>query len=315
MEHLIQLGEFSNQVTPADPGFYRELLDHMRDGVYFVDRERRIQYWSQGAYRLTGYKAEEVVGKCCQDGILGHVDQSGRNLCTAECPLSAAMADGEFHQASLFLRHKQGWRIPVSVQVQPVRGPDGTIVGAIEIFSDDSAQSEARRRTEVMQRLAFLDHLTGLPNRRYLEMALESALVEYQVHKDPLGVMLVDLDGLKEINDAFGHDCGDRALQQMAATLRASLRPTDTVGRWGGDEFLAILRGVSAEALGKLAERSAGLVRRTSVPGGEGRDVALSVSIGAALSHPGETAPELIKRADLLMYRSKAGGRDRSMAE
>ena len=68
-------------MTPADPGFYKDLLDHMSDGVYFVDRERRIQYWNEGAHRLTGYTAEELMGKCCQDEILCHVDYAGRRLC------------------------------------------------------------------------------------------------------------------------------------------------------------------------------------------------------------------------------------------
>ena len=287
----------------------------MSDGVYFVDRERRILYWSEGAYRLTGYKAEELLGKFCQDDILCHVDYAGKRLCQEDCPLAASISDGGLHEANVFLRHKQGRRVPVTVRVQPLEGADGSIIGAIEIFSDDSAQTEERRRTEAMNRLAFLDHLTQLPNRRFMEMSLHTALTEFQVHHDPLGLLMIDLDGFKGINDSFGHSCGDCALQEAARTLTGSLRPTDTVGRWGGDEFLAIARNMDRETLSRLAERCVLMVAQTTVPSNDERLISLSISVGAALSRPGETAEELIQRADELMYRSKTDGRGRATSD
>ena len=82
----------NNPITPSDPGFYKEILDHMSDGVYFVDRDRRILYWNEGARRLTGYNAEELLGKRCQDDVLCHVDSTGRSLCQSDCPLAASIA-------------------------------------------------------------------------------------------------------------------------------------------------------------------------------------------------------------------------------
>lgn len=315
MEDRMKPSDPNIPMTPDNPDFYKDLLDHMSDGVYFVDRERRIQYWNEGAYRLTGYRADELLGKCCQDDILCHVDYTGRRLCREGCPLTATIADGDSHEASVFLRHKQGRRVPVSVRVQPIRGPEGEIIGAIEIFSDDSARNEAQRKTEAMNRLAFLDHLTQLPNRRFLEMSLRTALIEFQEHKDPFGLLMIDLDGLKAINDSFGHSCGDRALQEAARTLTGSLRPTDTVGRWGGDEFLAVIRNVSKDVLSRLAERCVMLIAQTSILSNDDRIVSLSISVGAALSRPGDTPEQLIQRADELMYRGKSSGRSRATAE
>jgi diguanylate cyclase (GGDEF)-like protein/PAS domain S-box-containing protein len=304
--------ELRNPAVEFGPEFYKALLDHMSDGVYFVDCERRILYWNEGASQLTGYKAEELLGSFCQDDILNHVDASGRNLCKEGCPLTACIADGRPHQANVFLRHKKGRRVPVSVRVQPIRAVDGSIVGAVEIFSDDSARREERRKTEAMKRLAFLDQLTQLPNRRFLEMSLHTALSEYKVHRDPFGVLMIDLDGFKEINDTFGHNCGDRALQEMARTLTGSLRPTDIVGRWGGDEFLAIVRNVNGEVLNELAERCVDLAAQTSLASNVGSRIALSVSVGGALARPGVTAEKLIQLADELMYQCKAKGRCRA---
>jgi diguanylate cyclase (GGDEF)-like protein len=146
-------------------------------------------------------------------------------------------------------------------------------------------------------------------------MSLETALCEFQVHKDPLGVLVLDLDGFKGINDSYGHSCGDRALQEAAKTLTGALRPTDIVGRWGGDEFLAIVRNVNLESLSELAERSVVLISETSVPVDNEKRVPLLISVGAALSRPGDTPEILFRRADELMFRSKAEGRGRATTE
>jgi len=299
-------------MTPTEPSFYRDVLDHISDGVYFVDRDRRILYWNQGAFRLTGYKAEEVVGRCCQDDMLRHVDAAGRNLCLDGCPLTACIADGVSHEAQVFLRHKRGRRIPVWVRVQPMRAADGSIAGAVEIFSDDTTQHAAQRKTLEMERLAFLDHLTQAPNRRYLEMSLQTAFVEYQVHQDPFGVLVADIDRFKAINDDFGHDAGDRALREVATTLTRTLRTTDLVGRWGGDEFMAIVRHVGGETLSSLAERCRALVAQTGLRTNDERLVSiLSVSVGGAIVCPGDSPEALIKRADEAMYQDKMTKRDR----
>jgi diguanylate cyclase (GGDEF)-like protein/PAS domain S-box-containing protein len=327
MKEPNKLIELKGQTAPSHAGFYQELLDHISDGVYFVDRDRRIQYWSKGAQRLTGYSAEEQVGKQCHQTRLGHMDLAGNNMCVKECPLALSMADGIAHEASLFLTNKRGRKVPIAVRVQPIKGADGAVVGALEIFSDDTLHSEARRKIESMRRLAFLDHLTQLPNRRYLETQLASALAEFQVTRIPFGILLIDLDEFKAINDGFGHMVGDHVLCHVGQTLSDSLRPSDTLGRWGGDEFLAVVRDVDAETLAMLAKRSVRLVAQAAfhfepelslpelkIPERKipKQSITLSVSIGSALSGPGDSAEDLVKRADELMYRSKAAGRGRA---
>ena len=307
-------GDVASAGVPSDPSFYKDLLDHMSDGVYFVDRDRRILYWNEQAFRLTGYKAEDVMGRYCQDEILCHVDGAGKRLCQEGCPLTATIKDGEAREAQVFLRHKHGRRLPVLVRVQPIHGDDGSIVGAVEIFTDETARLAEERKTKEMERLAFLDQLTQMPNRRYLEMSVKTALTEYQVHQDPFGVLVIDLDWFKPINDKSGHAFGDQALQEVAKTLTGALRTSDIVGRWGGDEFLAVVRHVDSDILKRLAERCCSLVAQTSIVGGSER-VTLSVSVGGAITIHEDSAETLIKRADELMYRSKAAGRGRASVE
>ncbi len=287
------------------PEFYKELLHQMSDGVYFVDRNRKILYWNEGATRLTGYKPEEVVGRHCQDNILCHIDGTGKNLCNDGCPLSACMAEGTENSADIFLRHKQGRRVPVNVRVQPIRDASGAVVGAVEIFSDNTALHEERRKADAMERLAFLDPVTQLPNRRFLEMSIRTAMVEYQTHGDPFGILIFDLIKFKSTNDRFGHVSGDRALQEVAKTLTGALRSADTVGRWGGDEFLAIIQNATEELMIHLAKRCVLLVGNSSFLNNAGELMPLSISVGGALVRPGEEVPELIERADAGMYREK----------
>jgi len=299
-------------MTEISTGLYKQLLDRMSDGVYFVDRDRRILYWNEGATRLTGYKADEVVGLYCQDNTLCHVDGAGNQLCLSGCPLSDCVEDGTAQEAEIFLRHKQGRRVPVNVRVQPIRGVDGSIVGAVEIFRDNTAQIEARRKAEAMERLAFLDPLTHQPNRRFLEMSLRTALVEFQAHGDPFGVLVFDLNQFKAINDRFGHASGDRALQEVANTLVGALRAADIVGRWAGDEFLAVAHNVTIEALHELAARCTALAGETSFRNDTGGLERLSIAVGCALAKPGDDVESLVARADSRMYRKKRDSPNRS---
>jgi diguanylate cyclase (GGDEF)-like protein len=139
-------------------------------------------------------------------------------------------------------------------------------------------------------------------------MSLQTALTEYRTHKEPFGLLVIDLDRFKAINDSFGHATGDHALLEVAKTLQGTLRPTDIVGRWGGDEFIAIVHHVSNEILMQLAERCCTMVAQISIPTKDGLSVSASVSIGGTLALPDDTAETLIQRADQLMYRNKTNG-------
>ncbi len=99
-----------------DADLYREILDNLYDGVYFVDRERVVNYWNKGAERISGYSAEAMIGHSCSDHLLNHVDADGVSLCQDRCPLAACMSDGLPREAEVFLHHADGHRVPVLVR-------------------------------------------------------------------------------------------------------------------------------------------------------------------------------------------------------
>jgi PAS domain S-box-containing protein len=123
------------------PSLHDRPPDGFYDGVYFVDRERRITYWSKSAEQLTGYPASEAVGRHCFDNFLMHVDSQGCPLCLSGCPLTVTIADGKRRETEMFLRHKLGHRIPVFVRVAPALSEAGRFVGASAVFSNLPAKS------------------------------------------------------------------------------------------------------------------------------------------------------------------------------
>lgn len=290
---------------------YKKILDSLHDGVYFVNRDRQITYWNEGAEKLAGYSPTEAVGKTCFSDFLGHVDETGKSLCTSGCPLSSVMADGQPRQVELYLRHKNGHRVPISVRVLPMRDSAGEIVGAAEVFSDSTAKQRAEKRVNELENLAFRDALTNLANRRYLELKVEQALQDHQQFGREYGLLLLDLDHFKQVNDNHGHDLGDAVLKVVAQTLVQTLRPVDLVGRWGGEEFLVLMADVQALALGDLAERCRVLIAQSSAGNGASR-VAVTASIGATMLNHADTAQAAFRRADELMYLSKRSGGNRT---
>lgn len=298
------------------PRFFEDILYNISDGVYFVDRNRRILYWNKGATQLTGYEQSEILGRYCNDNILCHVDENGAQLCqNGMCPLAVSISDGQGHNASIFLRHKQGHRVPVWVRVQPIFGEDGSIEGAVEIFSNNTAQVDAERRAGELNQMAFLDHLTELPNRRYVEMSLESAFQEHRSHGQRCGILLIDIDHFKQINDSLGHACGDKVLQEVGKTLKSSLRSNDVLGRWGGDEFLAIIRGIEGEQLRMMADRCVAMVGSAQILCEGQSRVQASVSIGAMEIRGSDSVNDLLQHVDELLYTSKAAGRGRATVD
>jgi diguanylate cyclase (GGDEF)-like protein len=158
-----------------------------------------------------------------------------------------------------------------------------------------------------LHRMAQTDSMTGLLNRRAFEEILARELVRSNQIGKSLAVLLVDIDRFKHVNDRWGHQAGDEVIRRVGDSLRKSMRPSDALSRFGGEEFMILLRDVnteqSSEIAGRLREEIADL---TELPG----EVRLTVSIGVAASHPFDVPQELLRRCDEALYRSKRGGRN-----
>jgi diguanylate cyclase (GGDEF)-like protein/PAS domain S-box-containing protein len=293
-----------------DSEIFRELLDYVSDGVYFVDPSRRIKYWNKSAENITGYSAEEVTGISCADDILVHVNDEGVSLCQGECPLAATMKDGCVRCNVVYLRHKDGHRIPVQVSTAALKDGNGTVVGGLETFSDHTTVMSALQEAAELKEIALLCPLTGIGNRRYCDRMLEQRLNERKRNHTTLGVLLFDVDHFKLVNDNYGHPVGDIVLKMVAKTLMHGLRTYDFLGRWGGEEFLILLPNVVPAETVKTANRLRSLVKQSASKISQ-QHLQVTVSCGATNAYSDDTPETIFTRVDKLLYESKANGRNR----
>ncbi|MCF8057565.1 MAG: GGDEF domain-containing protein [Desulfocapsa sp.] len=285
------------------------IIESLHDALYFVNRDGIITYWNKAAEHISGFKAIEVVGKSCSDNILTHIDSEGNSLCNGRCPLTATIADEVPREAEVYMHHKKGHRIPVSIRVSSVADTNGQVIGGMELFTEISSKGANELRIKELEQLALLDPLTQLANRNYINKEIQSRLEEQKRFNVPFGILFIDIDHFKNINDLYGHDIGDNVLKFVADTFVSSARPFDTYGRWGGEEFVGIIRNVKSQDLELIGNRLRMLIEESYLVH-EDEKLQVKISIGATMVHQNDTVDSLIKRADALLYQSKASGRN-----
>lgn len=288
---------------------YENIFNNLHDGMYFVDQNRVITYWNKAAEQISGFTAGEVIGRPCSDNILTHVDGDGKSLCLGKCPLADCLKDRKPRESQIFMHHKKGHRIPVSVRTNILTDALGQMIGGIELFTDISNQLANELRVKELEKMALLDNLTQLANRNYIEKEIQGRFEEKKRFDVPFGILFMDIDFFKKFNDTYGHDVGDKVLKFVANTFVHNARPFDLFGRWGGEEFVGIIRNISQESLESFGNRVRLLIEKSYISQGE-ETLSVTISIGATLVADGDTAETLFKRADELLYKSKAAGRN-----
>ena len=289
---------------------YRQIMNLVDVGVYFVDPRRTITFWNKGAEDITGFTAEEVLGRSCSDNILTHVNGEGENLCIGICPLEMSIKAEAIREAEIYLHHKDGHRVPILIRSCPLKDEHGHVIGGVEIFTDLSSRKANEFKMMELEKLAMLDNLTQIANRNYLDRELEGRMDEKKRYNVPFGVLFIDVDHFKAFNDRHGHDVGDRVLQYIAKNLTANARPSDLFGRWGGEEFVGVVRNVTRDELHSLADRLRMLVEKSYIHH-EPENLRVTISIGGTVADDKDSIKDILKRADTLLYQSKADGRNR----
>ncbi|MFV9507453.1 MAG: diguanylate cyclase domain-containing protein [Oscillochloridaceae bacterium umkhey_bin13] len=287
-----------------------QVIDEISDGVYVVDRKRRIIFWNRGAERITGYAASEVVGRACWHNLLEHVDAKGCLMCFNGCPLSAALSDHAPHETLASLIHRDGYRMPVRVRTRPLVDAAGVVWGAVETFSDATSETMSQTELRQLRQLALVDPLTELGNRRYMEAQIESALNLFQRYNWGFGLLMIEIDHLEQVYADYGQEVGDVIVRMVGATMDNHLHGSDTVGRWADHQFALIVRHVQAEQLRIIAEHLRSLVASSALRSPAG-PIAVTLSLGATAALPEDTPTTLLERASQQLEASKQAGRNR----
>ena len=281
--------------TRRQTAHFRSLITSSTDLV-FVFAEGNCRYVSGSVSKMLGRPEEELLGQ----GFLRFVYPSDQTL------LLSASAHAEPHEVMLRMKNRFGeWRW-LEAHVTDLR--DDRLIRGVVLNSRDV--TERVRLEEELTHQAFHDRLTDLANRALFRDRLDQALARSERSREALSVLLIDLDGFKQVNDSLGHDAGDDLLKQVANRLSTAIRPSDTLARLGGDEFAMLLEGANEQGAILTAER---LLQRVSEPLSVAeREFTLGASVGIVL-HPGGpgSSEELIRHADVAMYAAKEGGRGR----
>ncbi|MFH5881886.1 diguanylate cyclase [Liberiplasma polymorphum] len=292
--------------------YNENLIPYLYEGVYVVDKKRKIIFWNEGSERITGYTSDEVTNSFCYHNILQHIDETGKQLCFNGCPLQKTLKDGVINEARVYLKHKDGYRVPVMVKSLPIYDEKQNIVAAIEVFTDERFQKQIYHENQELKDKLRIDPLTQIANRHFFDFQLSKKLEEAKMFANPFGILVIDIDHFKQVNDTYGHLVGDEILKIVAKSLTSNTEKTDLVSRWGGEEFIVILDVTSTDDLLKVAERLRLVVAASSYQFENGKTIQVTISLGGTLAKPGDSAKTLIARADDNMYFAKQNGRNQS---
>jgi diguanylate cyclase (GGDEF)-like protein/PAS domain S-box-containing protein len=270
-----------------------QIVACLQEGVIVVDREGRVTRTNRAAARMCGVSLGELTGSRLHE-LPVELDAA---------PIERALGGEAVHGVLLELVRRDGTAVWAEADASPLFEADGSAYGALSTFVD---VTERVRRERRIRREADSDPLTGLANRRALERALEAALVRAREDGRAVGVLMVDLDGFKALNDAWGHLAGDEALREVARRLTRCVRERDVVARIGGDEFVLVLPDLHPDhdAASECAVRvGAALAAPIALDGVAPR---LGAATGVAcFPRDGADGAELLAHADRAMYRAK----------
>ncbi len=278
------------------------VFDATSEGIMVTDAETRIILINRAFTATTGYTLEDVRGKTPHVLSSNHHD---RDFYTA---MWTSIRETGGWSGEIWNRRKSGDIYPEWLHINAIRDDSGKITHYVGVFSDISQHKEVQKR---LHDLAYYDALTHLPNRQLFYDRLEQAIAHARREHGGFTLLFVDLDRFKEINDTLGHGFGDRLLSEAAQRLRALVRSSDTVARWGGDEFILILGETEEDWRAAVAARK--IVHAFEPPIRiESHDIHVSASVGIArFPLDGENAEALVSHADAAMYDAKKEGRSR----
>lgn len=262
-----------------------------------TDSEMRIERVNQAFTDITGYLPDEVIGHTPR------LFKSGRHDKAFYVRLWQEVLETGHWQGEIWNRNKYGEIYPLWQSITAVHDQAGEIRHFIAVFHNIA---ERKRLEEELEHQATRDHLTGAYNRRAFDTAMRKAIRQAERSDNTFSLLIFDVDHFKSVNDRHGHDTGDAILQRLAALVSPTLRSTDLLARWGGEEFAVLLQDTSAKGAAIFAERLRQQIAETRLHG-----LAITVSLGIAEYRTGDTSEGMLERADTALYRAKNAGRNR----
>ncbi len=292
-----------------EPEILRAVLESLTIGVCIVDPERKIVFWNDGAEEITGFLRQEVMGRFCRDDLLVHFDKNDTALCNHACPVLAAMRDGQPREVQVYLHHKAGYPVPVSVRAVPIRNAHDQVIGAAESFVEIHCASAQHCPGSDLAVGHGLDAVTRLPDQTFTDSYLAERLKFSTEHVIPFGILSIRLDQLGSLTATHGLVAAEALLNVAAHTLRNGLDTLDYVGRWTNSQFLVMVTNCGEGALQSTAEQLKRLIS-CSVITWWGDPLSVTASVGGTAVDPGEALESLMERLAKALEQSATAGGD-----
>lgn len=299
LEDVTKLVEQEQKIY-ADEQRFRAILDNVRDyAIFTIDPDGVIEQWNQSLQRFGGWLPEDVL----RGSITMFLADDERSVSNVGALLARAKDTGSVETEGWCLR-RDGSRAWTNTVLTALPDQSGAVRGFVAVSRD---MTERKRMEDDLRRLANTDPLTGAMNRRSGHALLTEAFRVDRDHSQTTGLLMIDIDHFKSINDRHGHDTGDAALCRIVDVCRQTLGQEASVVRWGGEEFLVILPSTSEADATNTAEALRAVIENASLNSAGGK-LSLTASIGAALN--ANTPEALIQKADRALYAAKHGGRN-----
>ncbi|HYA49112.1 MAG TPA: sensor domain-containing diguanylate cyclase, partial [Burkholderiales bacterium] len=279
-------------------------------GVSCLTSGRKIVFWNKTAERMTGFDSGEILGNPCYEDLSLFVDPEGVNICRDKCPVELTLKDGTIRSLDVYLRHKDGYRVPARLRVLPVFQEDGGIIGAVETFTDASPRIQLPLAVAELEKMGLLDTETGIASKQYLDMTLAARLEEFQKYGIPFALIYIDIDNFNKTLEKYGRFNASKILRMVARTLLKNIRYFDVVGRWAQEEFFAVLLNIDETRLDIVANKLRLFIAESYITTETGM-LNSTVSIGASAVQRYDTVEALVKRTEQLMLHSKWLGKNR----
>jgi diguanylate cyclase (GGDEF)-like protein/PAS domain S-box-containing protein len=302
-----------------DRAFAHQLMETLAVPIFVLDTTARVMLWNRACERLTGVPAHEIIGtrehwrSFFEDRrpTLADLLIEERVAAAGRIQARQGLADEQHLSAESWCdMPRVGRRRYLAADASPIYDERGRLAAVVETLRD---LTEEKLTQVALEQLATRDGLTGLANRRCFDETLHAEWARALRQRQPLSLLMVDVDNFKAYNDANGHLGGDECLKRIATAVASEMRANDLVARYGGEEFAVILPNQSLKGAATVAERIRTRVEQLQVPNRLASAQHVTVSIGAAtaIASPDNCASELVAIADAALYRAKHMGRNR----
>ncbi len=286
--------------------FQNAILDNIRDGVIACDTTGQINLFNRASQKLFGYTGKEEIPASYTD--LGMFSKDDSAITAKTSPLSIALKGNSVTNFEVTTQAVAGLKQSLRVSGQPMYDSESNQLGAVISLHNITDLKKAKKQLHFM---AYHDALTGLPNRRLFHDLLEHSFKQAHRNKMQVGVLFLDLDNFKGVNDVHGHAVGDQVLVEVASCLQQRLRESDIICRWGGDEFIVgLLDSSGCNGIVRVAEQLGESVRNSVHQSDKSKQVSISIGIAIFPDH-GSLPDRLIRNADVAMYKAKRKGKNR----